>query len=241
MSGAGISAESGLATFRTESEDALREFGDNPPLWSRFDPTELATADAYNRDPAMVSHWYDWRRQQGARATPNPGHHALTTLQRAMRERGDELTILTQNIDGLHQAAGSEGVVELHGSLWRWRCLSCGDEREDREVPFAGYPPRCGACGDGIRRPAIVWFGEVLPEDAIDAAGEAASTCDVFLSVGTSAVVYPAAGFAEVAKARGARVIEVNLEPTPISGVVDWSIRGKSGVVLPALVERALA
>lgn len=239
VSGAGVSAESGLATFRTESEEALREFGDNPPLWSRFNPVDLATAGAYQRDPAMVSHWYDWRRGQGARAKPNPGHEALALLERRLEADGGEFTLLTQNIDGLHQAAGSRNVVELHGSLWMWRCLSCGDEREDRDPPFESHPPRCAACAEGIRRPSIVWFGEALPADAVRAAAEAVDACDLFMSVGTSAVVYPAAGFAEAAAMRGVPTIEVNLEATPLSPLVSWSIPGRSGEVLPALLAAA--
>lgn len=227
LTGAGVSAESGIPTFRDAMEG----------LWTKFDPAELATPEAFARHPRLVSRWYDERRLQCASCRPNPGHAALAEMGRRLAGRGGGFTLLTQNVDGLHQAAGSGAVVELHGSIWRWRCLRCGSTREERGGAFDRYPPRC-ECG-GWKRPAIVWFGEQLPGDALGASERALRSCDLFFSVGTSAVVQPSAGFIHVARGRGAKTVEVNREPTPITRIVDWSLRGKSGEVLPDLVERA--
>lgn len=227
LTGAGVSAESGIPTFRDAMEG----------LWARFDPMELATPEAFARRPRLVSRWYDERRVQCASCAPNPGHLALAAMERRVAERGGRFTLLTQNVDGLHQAAGSANVVELHGSIWRWRCLRCGMTREERGAAFGRYPPRC-SCG-GVRRPAVVWFGEQLPEEALEAAERALRACDLFFSVGTSAVVQPSAGFIRMARLRGAKTVEVNREETPVSPLVDWPVRGRSGEALPALVGRA--
>ena len=227
LTGAGVSAESGIPTFR----DAMTG------LWAKYDPMELATKQAFARDPEMVSRWYDGRRQNCALVKPNPGHYALARMeQRVMGKRG-EFTLLTQNVDRLHQAAGSRKVIELHGSIWEWRCQRCGVSREERGGPFGQYPPLC-SCG-GIKRPGVVWFGEQLPVKAIHDAERAVGGCDLFFSVGTSAVVQPAASFVYLAKRGMAKTVEINREPTPISGMVDWSIMGKSGEILPELVDRA--
>jgi NAD-dependent deacetylase len=223
LTGAGVSAESGIPTFR----DAMGG------LWAQFRPEELATPDAFARDPATVTRWYDERRQRCALAKPNAGHIALAQLQR----RWGGFLLITQNVDRLHQAANSLDVVELHGTLWVWRCVRCGEEREERGA-FSEYPPRC-ACG-GNRRPAVVWFGEALPEDAINKAYRGAQTCDLFLSIGTSAVVNPAADLAHVARRNGARVVEINAQPTPLTAAADWALAGRSGEILPELVARAL-
>lgn len=225
MTGAGVSAESGIPTFR----DALTGF------WAKFDPQELATPEAFRRNPPMVSRWYDERRCRCADVKPNPGHQALARLQDWQEQRGRRFTLLTQNVDRLHQRAGSREVTELHGSLWVWRCCDCGDEREERGPAFADHPPRC-RCG-GPRRPGVVWFGERLPEAALARAFDAAATCDVFISAGTSGLVEPAAGFLRGAHARGAHTIEINLDATPVSRLVDWALPGKSGEVLPRVVE----
>jgi len=225
LTGAGVSAESGVPTFR----DALEG------LWAKYDPTELATPQAFARDPKTVTRWYDERRTKLAACEPNTAHRALAELQRDMRAQGRIFTLLTQNVDRLHQLAGSEDVVELHGSLWLWRCVECGEEREERGSAFETHPPRC-ECG-GMRRPGVVWFGEALSEDALAASYEAVESCDLFLSIGTSAVVHPAAGFAQLAQAAGARVAEINRDPTPISGVVDWSVLGPAGETLPELLD----
>ena len=225
LTGAGVSAESGIPTFRDASEG----------LWAKYDPSELATPEAFVRDPELVTRWYDWRRAKCAAAKPNPAHLALAQLERELIERGRQFTLLTQNVDRLHHAAGSRDVVELHGTLWVWRCTRCGVEREDRQVPFREYPPRCADCS-GARRPAVVWFGEPLPQHALAWACDALETCDLFFSIGTSAVVEPAASFVHTARQRGAKTVEINRDPTPISRIMDWSLLGKAGELLPALV-----
>jgi len=227
LTGAGVSAESGIPTFR----DALTG------LWARYDPSQLATAEAFARDPALVARWYDERRAHCAAAHPNAGHRALAEMERAVTARGGGFLLATQNVDRLHHEAGSRNVVELHGTLWLWRCVDCGHEREERGPPFTEYPPRC-ECG-GARRPGVVWFGEVLPERALAAAHQAAAGCDVFLALGTSALVYPAAGLIDAARASGATTVEINREATPASGSVDFALRGPSGELLPDLVGQA--
>ena len=224
LTGAGVSAESGIPTFR----DALEG------LWAKYDPAQLATPEAFTRDPETVTRWYDWRRQKCAAARPNPAHQVLARLQDILEQSGRQSTLITQNVDRLHQIAGSRSVIELHGTLWVWRCTRCGTEREEREVPFSEYPPKC-PCG-GLRRPAVVWFGEALPSEALAAAYPAAETADLFFSIGTSAEVYPAADLAHVARRHGARVAEINTQPTPLSPQADWVILGKAGAVLPELV-----
>ncbi len=227
LTGAGVSKESGIPTFR----DAL------VGLWAKFDPEELATPEAFERDPAMVARWYDERRVKVAECRPNPGHLALADLERRILGQGGRFTLLTQNVDRLHQAAGSRRVVELHGALRVWRCARCGEEREEIGGPFAEHPPRC-ECG-GARRPGVVWFGEVLPRRALDEAEAAVRDCDLFLSIGTSALVHPAAGLLHEARGRGASTAEINPERTPASDLVDWRVEGRSGEVLPDLVARA--
>ncbi|MEO1007378.1 MAG: NAD-dependent deacylase [Planctomycetota bacterium] len=224
LTGAGVSAESGIDTFRQPQTG----------LWARYDPMELAHIDALERDPETVTRWYHWRFSRCADAQPNPGHRALAALQRAKRAEGGDVSILTQNIDGLHARAGARDVVELHGSILRWRCSSTGAERSIEEVDFSAFPPRSEA--GGVLRPCIVLFGEMLPAAAIEAADAAVAACDVFLSIGTSAVVYPAAGYIESAVARGVPSIEINPEATPLSGLVTHALRGSSGEVLPALL-----
>jgi NAD-dependent deacetylase len=227
FTGAGVSAESGIPTFR----DARKG------LWARFNPADLASCEAFNRDPEHVSQWYDQRRGDVARCKPNPGHLALARLQQAAARHRQTFALITQNVDRLHQAAGSTSVIELHGSLWVWRCLACGAEIEERGPAFPSYPPRC-RCG-GLRRPAVVWFGESLPPAAWAAAEHAAQACDYFMSIGTSAEVYPAAGLIEQALRAGAAVLEINPQPTALSDQATWSLRRKSGEVLPAIVAQA--
>jgi len=219
LTGAGISAESGIPTFRGPGG-----------LWNNHRPETLATPEAFARDPKLVWEWYDMRRQRVSSARPNPGHRALAALESS----GMPFTLITQNVDGLHRAAGSRNLIELHGSLFRLRCLTCGREEENHTVPLSLLPPRCG-CG-GMLRPGVVWFGEALPADAIRQAIRAAEQCDVFLVCGTSAVVYPAAALPERAIAAGARVIEINLEPTPFTDYAHISLRGKCGELLPQII-----
>jgi NAD-dependent deacetylase len=223
LTGAGISKDSGLPTFR-EAQTGL---------WARYSPEELATPEAFARQPDVVWRWYAWRRQLVAAATPNAGHRAIAELQRHLTARGDAFTLVTQNVDGLHALAGSQDVVELHGNINRIVCSRCG--REDA-APGAGEPPACRECTAHLR-PDVVWFGETLPAEALQRAAEAASRCDVFLSVGTSGLVYPAAGLVQVAMQAGATIIVVNPE-ADAAGSALW-LRGSASTVLPRLVEAA--
>ncbi len=220
FTGAGISAESGIPTFRGAGG-----------LWERHRPEELATPEAFARDPELVWRWYRWRQEVVYRAEPNPGHRAIAELETI----GVVKAVITQNVDGLHQRAGSRNVVELHGSLWRARCMKCGAVyRLDK--PVEEIPPRCPRCG-GLLRPDVVWFGEPLPQDAWERAVELASRSDAVLVVGTSGVVYPAAYIPRIAKDHGAVVVEVNVEESAITPIADFFLRGKAGEVLPRLVE----
>lgn len=219
LTGAGISAESGLPTFRGPGG-----------LWRNQRPEELATPQAFARDPQMVWEWYDWRRSVHAGAEPNAGHRALAALERAK----PEFLLITQNVDSLHERAGSRAVVHLHGSLWRVRCLACGYEEPNDQVPLVPLPPRC--CCGGMQRPAVVWFGESLPEREFQAALRAARQAEVFLVVGTSSLVYPAAALPRVALESGARVIEVNPEATELTASAHAWLRGPAGKILPQIV-----
>ena len=199
-------------------------------LWGRYRAEDLATPEAFERDPALVWSWYDWRRRLIARCEPNPAHRAITALEAGV----PEFLLITQNVDGLHRKAGSRNMVELHGSLWRVRCLSEDTITENAEVPLASNPPRC-ACGS-LLRPDVVWFGEALSTEAIHRAYDAAESCDLMLVVGTSALVQPAASLPLIAKAHGAYVAEVNLEPTSFSALADESHHGRAGEILPGLL-----
>jgi NAD-dependent deacetylase len=221
LTGAGISAESGIPTFR----DALTG------LWADFRPEDLATPEAFERDPEFVWQWYEWRRELVRQAQPNAGHLALAELGR----RVPRLTLVTQNVDGLHQRAGSAGVIEYHGNILRDRC-HVEQVVAERCPSAAGGLPRCASCG-GLLRPDVVWFGEMIPRDALLLADAASEDCDVFLSVGTSSLVYPAAGLAEMALRRRATVIEINPRATDLTPRADVVLRGPSGRVLPALLE----
>ncbi len=212
LTGAGISAESGIPTFRGQDG-----------LWKNFRAEELATPEAFNKDPSLVWEWYDWRRQLIAKAQPNDAHLFLAKMEREL----EDLWVITQNVDGLHQRAGSKRVIELHGSIWKLRCVSCTREIIDHSVPLKTIPPRCPSCG-GLMRPGVVWFGEPLPESAIREAVRISEEADVFLVIGTSAVVYPAAELPLIAKRRGAKVVEVNPEETGITPYVDLSIRKRA-------------
>ncbi len=224
LTGAGISAESGLPTFRGPGG-----------LWRNHRPEQLATPQAFARDPQMVWEWYDWRRSVHAGAQPNAGHLALAELERAK----SEFLLITQNVDSLHERAGSLQIVHLHGSLWRVRCLGCGAEQPNEQVPLSPLPPRC-ACG-GMQRPAVVWFGEPLPERELNASLNAARHVEVFLVVGTSSLVYPAAALPQVALESGASVIEVNPEPTDLTPSAHVSLRGPAGEILPHLIHGLVA
>ncbi|HLH00033.1 MAG TPA: NAD-dependent deacylase [Bryobacteraceae bacterium] len=219
LTGAGVSAESGVPTFRG-----------NGGLWKNYRAESLATPDAFARDPKLVWEWYDWRRSVIAGLKPNPGHYALAELE----QRTPKFTLITQNVDGLHELAGSQNVLRVHGSIWTLRCLGCGSEREDRRAKLLEVPPHCG-CGSMLR-PGVVWFGEPLPAPVWQAAEAAARNCDVLLVIGTSALVYPAAGLAHLAKSCGARVVEINVAETPLSREIDEFLLGPSGELLPQLI-----
>ncbi len=216
LTGAGISAESGIPTFRGPGG-----------LWRSFRPEDLATPQAFERDPRLVWEWYDWRRGLIAQARPNPGHEALVSLE----ARIPDFLLITQNVDGLHRLAGSRQILEVHGSIWEVRCLTCGALREDRRVPIP-ILPRCEACR-GLLRPNVVWFGESLNPDILGRAEAALSRCQAVLVVGTSAMVQSAASFALWARRSGAAVVEINPDPTPLTAHCDVALSGKAGEILP--------
>ena len=223
LTGAGVSAASGVPTFRGSGG-----------LWRSFDPMTLATPQAFAKDPQLVWEWYDWRRQLIAAAQPNPAHHVIAEWSRTR----PDFTLITQNVDGLHERAGTERVLRLHGSIWEVRCTgTCrsGPHVDERApLPPDDLPPRCAGCG-ALLRPGVVWFGESLDPAIVAAASRATEQCEVFITIGTSAAVYPAAGFIHEARANGATVAEINPDATEASGVVDISIRGKAEEVLPRL------
>jgi NAD-dependent deacetylase len=219
LTGAGISAESGLATFRDAQTG----------LWSKFKPEELATAEAFQRNPKVVSDWYSWRREQALQAQPNAGHLALSEMEKHV----PQFLLVTQNVDGLHARAGSRQIVELHGNIHRFRCFENDCPSENFDIAHG----RCGSCS-GHLRPAVVWFGEMLPPEAIESAINAAEECEVFFSIGTSSVVYPAADLWRRAKNNGAMVVEINKDPTSLTRLADYAFLGKAGEILPALVRK---
>lgn len=219
LTGAGVSAESGVPTFR-DAQDGL---------WAQYEPQDLATPEAFLADPALIWRWYRWRRELVAKADPNPGHYAIAQLS----ELVPRVTLITQNVDSLHQRAGSDEIIEFHGNLFDDRCFAEGtlhSAKDEMDIPI------CPDCG-GHLRPGVVWFGEAIPQAALNESCAAASDCDVFLSVGTSSLVYPAAGMADLASENGACVVEVNPIPTTRAAGFDFVIAGKSGLVLPELLE----
>ncbi|BDC50259.1 NAD-dependent protein deacylase [Bryobacterales bacterium F-183] len=216
LTGAGISAESGIPTFRGAGG-----------LWRNFRAEDLATPQAFARDPKLVWEWYDWRRVKIAEAVPNAAHRALAAHE--------GLTLITQNVDGLHDLAGSRDVLKIHGDIWTRRCTQCGHETHDRVAPLPAYPPLCPKCG-GIQRPGVVWFGEGLPGDVWDAAEDAARRARVLLVIGTSAQVYPAAGLIPLAKRAGAKIVEVNIERSAASEMADEFHQGPASEIVPGLL-----
>jgi NAD-dependent deacetylase len=219
LTGSGISAESGIPTFR-EAQTGL---------WERYHPQQLATRQAFDRDPRLVWEWYEWRRRLVTEAEPNSGHRALAELER----RIPRFALVTQNVDGLHARAGSRSVIELHGSILRSKCSREGvivDPEHDDPVP-----PRCPRCGSFLR-PDVVWFGEMLPPGALEAASEEARGCEVFLSIGTSSLVYPAAALPYEALESGAALVEVNPTETPLTRRATFTVPGRAGEVLPNLL-----
>ena len=220
LTGAGISAESGVPTFRGG-------------FWTQYRPEDLATPEGFRRNPALVWNWYAERRLNIGKVQPNPGHHALARME----QQASRFTLITQNIDGLHHRAGSKNIIELHGNIYRVKCSKdhtlCSHWNESQDVP-----PRCPDCGAYLR-PDVVWFGENLPQDAIAKAFSASEDCDLFFSIGTSNQVYPAASLPYEALRNGATVVEVNLEPTPLTPRTHFHFLSTSGTVLPELVMTA--
>ena len=219
LTGAGISADSGVPTFRGAEG-----------LWKDFRPEELASPEAFARNPRLVWEWYNWRRELLATKKPNPAHVALVELER----RVDHFWLMTQNVDGLHPSAGTQRLSEIHGSIWKVRCTQCGRVTTNRDVPIS-ILPECSTCR-GLLRPHIVWFGESLDPEDLQKSFEALRTCEVLLIIGTSGVVYPAASFGPVAKDHGAFVAELNLDPTPNSDLVDVAIQGRAKDLVPQLI-----
>lgn len=231
MTGAGVSAESGIPTFR----DALTG------LWERFDAEDLATPAAFRKDKALVWGWYEWRRMKVLMAHPNPAHRAIAALARLV----PKLTVITQNVDDLHERAGSTDVLHLHGSLHHPRCASCGREHhlpttlpQEPEGGRRLNPPACSYCGETVR-PGVVWFGEALPAPVLADAQARAQACDLFLTVGTSGLVYPAAHIPVLAKQAGAQVGQINPSQTPLDALCTWSLRGAAGELFPLLMKSA--
>ena len=225
-----MSAASGVPTFRGAGG-----------LWKNFKPESLATPEAFARDPRLVWEWYDWRRQKIAACEPNDAHRVLAQWS----ARFPHFNLITQNVDGLHEraadsTAAAADVIRLHGSIWEvscWRGCAASPRRwRDDTVPYPEIPPRCPSCGDLIR-PGVVWFGEGLDPEIVERA-TMASACDVFITIGTSAVVYPAAGFIDHARERGAFTVEINPDVTPATAAVDLALRGAAETVLPELDRR---
>ena len=223
LTGSGISAESGVPTFRDAQTG----------LWARYDPMELATPEAFTRDPRLVWEWYAWRRKLVEGASPNPGHEALAELER----RVPEFALMTQNVDGLHRRAGSQRVIELHGNIMLSKCSREGVVVESR-TDDPEVPPTCSHCG-ALLRPDVVWFGEMLPREAFEEALMTARNCDLFFAIGTSSLVQPAASLPFEALRGGVSVVEVNPDETPLTRHVEYGLRGQAGELLPALVSAA--
>ncbi len=224
LTGAGVSAESGIPTFR-EAQTGL---------WARYDPQALASPEALARNPGLVWAWYTWRRSLVQQAQPNAAHHALAAMERL----APHFTLITQNVDGLHQHAGSRAVIELHGNIMRTVCTANRHLVTAWEPPPEGEAPRCPQCGS-VLRPDVVFFGESLPPQALQAALEAAQHADVLLVIGTSGVVYPAAALPGLAKEHGAFIAEINPQPTPLSDLADVTLRAPAGEILPLVVAAA--
>jgi len=222
LTGAGISAESGIPTFRGPGG-----------LWRTYRAEDLATPQAFARDPHLSWEWYNRRRGIIATAEPNAGHVALAEVERRL----PSFTLLTQNVDGLHDRAGSRRILKVHGDIWTLRCTACAREWRDARPSLPELPPKC-ECG-GLARPGVVWFGEGLPEDVWSAAVDAVRAAQVLLVIGTSALVYPAAGLVQLAQSAGAKVVEINVAETPVSAMVDLSWRASATTALPQLIQSA--
>ena len=220
LTGAGISAESGVPTFRGPDG-----------LWQNYQVTDLATPEAFARDPELVWRFYNWRRRLISRVSYNRAHEALAEMERFV----PYFTLITQNVDGLHISAGSRNVLEIHGNLWKVGCTLCGKIIENRS-PDMGTLPRCKSCG-GLLRPQVVWFGEALDPDLLGRAVDSLRRCQIMLKIGTSGLVEPAASLSLEARSGGAVLAEINTERTPYSDLMDFMLKGKAGDVVPRLTE----
>jgi len=222
LTGAGISAESGIPTFRGKEG-----------LWKTYRAEELATPSAFSQNPKLVWEWYDWRRDLIGPKEPNAGHKVLAHWEKIF----PSFALITQNIDGLHQKAGSKNILELHGNIWKLRCTEEGTITENHEAPLKEIPPRCPDCG-ALLRPHVVWFGESLPSSILHKAFLLSSGCEIMFVVGTSAIVQPAASLPLSASEAGAKIVEINPDPTPLTSYSDYSFRGKAGEILPLIDEK---
>ncbi|MCP2519629.1 NAD-dependent deacylase [Candidatus Aminicenantes bacterium AC-708-M15] len=225
LTGSGVSAESGIPTFRGKDG-----------LWKRFRAEELATPHAFSRDPKLVWEWYNWRREIIASKEPNPAHKVLASWE----ERFPEFYLITQNIDGLHQKAGSKKVIELHGNIWEVKCTKEGIISENREVPLKEIPPKCSSCG-ALLRPNVVWFGESLDQATLNRAIDLSTNCDIMFVIGTSVIVQPAASLPYFALKEGASVVEINIEETLLTPHVNYFLKGKAGEILPELNKKLIS
>jgi NAD-dependent deacetylase len=219
LTGAGISAESGVPTFRGQDG-----------LWRQYRAETLATPEAFSQDPVLVWQWYDWRRGLIAPVEPNAGHRVLAGWE----DLFEAFAVITQNVDGLHGKAGSRNVLELHGNIWKLRCTREGTVREMRDTPLPVIPPKCADCG-ALLRPHVVWFGESLDPAVLERAFALSAASRIMFVIGTSAVVEPAASLPRAAARGGATIVEINLEPTPLTPHADYFLAGKAGEILPAL------
>ncbi len=219
LTGAGISAESGIPTFRGENG-----------LWKKYRAEELATPYAFSKDPSLVWEWYNWRREIIGKAEPNKGHITIAKWEKVF----PDLWVITQNIDGLHRLAGSNNIVELHGNIWKVRCMREGTIKENRDIPLKEIPPKCDNCG-ALLRPHVVWFGEPLSAEDIKMAEEISNSSDVMFVIGTSSVVYPAASLPFLTKRRGGIIVEINISETPLTPYSDFFFKGKAGEILPQI------
>ncbi|MFC2169634.1 NAD-dependent deacylase [Acidobacteriota bacterium] len=222
LTGAGISAESGIPTFRGEEG-----------LWRTYRAEELATPEAFSRNPKLVWEWYNWRRGIISQKKPNAGHNVLAQWENVF----DSFVLITQNIDGLHQSAGSKNILELHGNIWKLRCTEEGTISENKDTPLENIPPYCSECG-AFYRPHVVWFGESLSSSILNEAFISSSGAEVMFVIGTSAVVQPAASLPLTAADAGAKIVEINPDPTPLTSCADFSFRGKAGEILPQLNQK---
>lgn len=222
FTGAGISAESGISTFRGKDG-----------IWNKLRPEELANFDAFMKNPDMVWEWYQYRRKIINDSTPNPGHTAIAEFEKYF----DNVSVITQNVDNLHGRAGSKKLYELHGNIERNFCVKCNTFYNSADYHYTNEAPKCTKCG-GLVRPDVVWFGEMLPQDVFAGAEKVAGLSDICFVVGTSAVVYPAAYIPITARKNGAYIVEINIEQTELSGIADCSISGKSGEILPLILEK---